>query len=878
MNPADSQRSHGTLLVILYFLSGAAALGYEVLWARMLSLQFGVSIFGVVVTVGSFMVGLGAGSLAMARHGHRVARPIRVFGLLECSVGLFAFFLPMLVAGVSASLATFSANLSLASWYIAHVAFDLVLMVLPSFAMGAAFPMVLRGAVRAGESVGRLYGFNALGGVVGALLPVWLMPLLGWTLTAQLFAALGVLVGAVALVLSRDEIGMTAQPRAESAELGWSTPSLYAAIGAGALMLEVGWTRLFGMVLLRTEYVLAIIVAAFLIGIGAGSVIARRLRGAHWLHVLPVAAGLGAVATLWALPSISRWVESSTFPSLEAALLAQGLMLVLLTLPATLSFGAWLPLLAERTAQRAHAAAKLYGVNSIGAALGTFAAGFALIPLVGTPTTIVIAAVLVMTAGLVLSRARVVPAAIAVAAVVALAVPVASLPEVRELFPRAHADSKDVYRHEDAVTTTHVVQYADGHRVLLDDLQRMDASSEPDAVELQRNQVRLPLLLHANPRRVLLLGLGTGISASGVPDPAGAGVTAVELSRGAIVAAREQFAEVNERVTARIDVRRDDARRALMDHSASYDVIVGDLFHPDLAGRSALLSTEQFRRARARLEQGGVFVQWIALNQFDNETLEIVLRTFLAAFPDGAAFIDPFRLALVGTRGEPVRMHALRAGARPPAEDDFATGREGVWTWAGRYLGRIAGHVDAAGATQSELHPRMEFLLPRARYRGELNVAALLQRVLKNRPAWTRAADDLEISLPSRDRFERAYAATELALAGWIATLKGHAADGTRLMQLAYQSNPLDRWIGVALVAPVWDRLEDIRRSRGDVVKEFGRTEREVIEAILAQRPDFVPALKALERIERASGAVARADEVRARIRRLSPLDAEVAQ
>ncbi len=875
MSAETSAQSRGTLYIFLYFLSGIAALGYEVLWARMLSLQFGVSIFGIVVTVGSFMVGLGAGSLAATRRGKRISRPILVFGLLECAVGVYALVLPLLAGTFSTAVAEVSATLSLASWYGAHILFDLILMTLPSFAMGAAFPMILRGAKQFGVGVSHLYGFNALGGVVGAVLPVVMLPSIGWENTAQLFAALGLCVGITALMAEKRPASIAEAAPTSRIRIEPRTMVLYALIGAAALMLEISWTRLFGMVLLRTEYVLAIIVATFLAGIGIGSIIARYLRRSIWLALLPVFSGFCALLTLWMLPTLSRWVEGSHFGSLEAALVTQGMAIALLTLPATLAFGAWLPMLAEKSDSTGDAAAALYGANSLGAALGVFVAGFVLVPLIGTPATVVVAAILLGMSGLTLANAKSIRVIAAGLVMTATGLPVAALPSVQELFPRTHPTGKDLYLHEDAVTTTHVVQYQDGHRVLLDDLQRMDASSEPDAVELQRNQVRLPLLLHPAPQSVLLLGLGTGISASGVPASQNISVEAVELSQGAIDAAREFFSPVNDHISDRITIRRDDARRALLNPSKAYDVIVGDLFHPDLAGRSALLSVEQFRRARERLKEGGVFTQWIALNQFSPESLDVVLRTFLSVFPDGVLFIDPFRVALVGTRAGSIQFRPPGGTNDIPVASDTATSGEGIWTWAGRYLGRADDFVTLSGPVQEELHPHIEYLLPKARYSGEIDIASLLQRLLKHRPKSDRAARDLGIADASRPFFDRAYAATELALAGWIATLKDHGTDGTRLLQLAYQSNPLDRWIGVALVAPVWEKLVEISEQNKDPMPVFGKDEREVIQAILAQRPDFVPAIKRLEYLERTSGHEDAANALQVKLRSLSPLDAK---
>ncbi len=863
----------GRWLTGLYFVSGATSLAYEVLWARMLSVQFGISIFGAIVTVCAFMVGLGAGSLLGTRVSARVQHPLRYFAMLELGVGVFALLMPFVAQAVNHELSTLAPGVAITTWFALQLAAAFLLLLLPALAMGAGFPLLLAAAGNTDASLSRVYGFNALGGVAGALLPLGLLPALGWLVTAQLFAVAGIVISIAAFLLAARQAAIASTSAAARTLPAKSTLLLYAGIGAAALMLEIGWTRLFGMIMLRTEYVLAVIIAVFLLGIGSGSVLAKRLTDARWLLIFPVLASLGAVLTLWLLTPLARAIEASQFASLSTALLVQAGALALLTLPVTFALGAWLPLLAARSGGNAAHGAWLYGVNSLGAALGTLIAGFILIPAIGTPATIAVATLLLLTCGLALAQAR---RAWFALAVVGLSMwPVLSLPPVAALLPRALGDTHDVLVYEDALSLTHVVERSDGQRVLLDDLQRLDAASDPDAVVVQQNQARLPLLLHPQPHSILFLGMGTGISASGALAYPGLSLTAVELSRGAVIAARDWFAPVNGDIVKHMRVVRDDARRFLVSDTAHYDVIIGDLFHPDLAGRSALLSVEQFTRAHERLRDGGIFVQWIALNQFDAPSLDIVLRSFSHAFPQAVVFLDPFRLALVGSKDRIVNASDVLVNlARLPDESrNSATGGEGAWTWLGRYFGPIKALVSDVGDVQHEAAPRIEYLLPKARYRGGLDLAALLTHLLKQRPTWQHAADELRVPADVRDPFEKSYAATELALAGWVATLRGKAEEGNRLLQLAYQANPQDRWVGVALVTPVWNQLETLMQQGAHVQDIFGKDARDVLAAILQIRPDHVPALKMLRKLEQLAGNTARAEELGARVAQLSPLD-----
>ncbi len=859
MAPAEVNRSRAAwLIVALYAVSGLISVAYEVLWTRMLSLQFGVSVFAVVLTVSTFMVGLGAGSLFGASR-LRDGNPMRWLGVLEGGIALYALLLPSLLRLGAGAIEHAAAALSLGQWYALIALVATALLLLPAFAMGAGFPLALR-AIGAAIPLGRVYGLNTLGAACGALLPLVLLPMLGWSGAIRVAAVLGLSVAAIFFWLSGRKAHVPLVEQRADARPAVSALVAYAAIGAASLMLEIAWTRLFGMVMLRTEYVLAIILATFLLGIGAGSLLAPRQHRQAWFVALPVVASLAALASLWLLPALSAWVERSEFHSLFAALSVQGMMLALLTVPVTLVLGAWLPLLHSRMNG---GGMWLYGANSLGAAAGGVLAGLALIPLAGSAGTIVVAAAILLTAGLAGSRARL--AWLALPVFIALAWPVARLAPVSALLPQAQAGSRDLSLYEDAVSMTHVVEQRDGQRLLLTDLQRMDASSEPTAVFVQSNQARLPLLLHAQPHSVLFLGLGTGISAAGsLPFPQ-LQRTAVELSQGAIVAAGSWFAAVNHDALQQTQVVRDDARHFLSASRERYDVIIGDVFHPDLVGLSSLLSLQQFQRARDRLSENGIFVQWLALNQFDAESLGVILRTFRAVFPGAQMFLDGMHLALVGPRGEfhgaSAVMHNL--ARLSPAQQDLATANEGGWTWVGRYWGPIPA---TTGPLQDEWAPVVEFRLPRARYAGNLDVAASLRSLLKARPHLDAAAKLLGVAPGDQAVFERDYAATDLMARSWLAAMEGNSFEANKMMRLAYLANPKDRWVDYALADAMLSTLAQARAQ--------GYSEGEALEKILAVSPSHVEAWRALWRLQRQAGDPL-AQQSRARLLGLSPLDRE---
>ncbi len=850
------------LLAALYGLSGLTSVAYEVLWTRMLSLQFGVSVFAVVLTVAAFMGGLGAGSLFAARRAAQIKKPLLLLAALEAGIALYALLLPLLLKMLSAWIESAAAQLSLFQWYGLIAAAALCLLLLPAFAMGAGFPLVLAAFGNRAALLGRVYGLNTLGAACGALLPLGLLPALGWGGAISVVAGIGFLVALALLLLASR---YTAEKPADAEDVVASRPHFsvllaYAGIGAASLILEIGWTRLFGMVMLRTEYVLAVILAAFLLGIGLGSLLAPRRHRQVWFVALPMSACGFSLLSLWLLPALSAWVERAEFVSLFGALATQGLVLALLTLPVTLALGAWLPLLNSRLNG---GGVWLYGANSLGAALGAAAAGLVLIPVWGSAATIVVAALALLILGLTWATSR--AAWLAVPFFFLAAWPIVKMPTVSALLPHAQAGSRDLYLYEDAVSMTQVVEQSNGQRLLLTDLQRMDASTDPTAVFVQSNQARLPLMLHEQPRSVLFLGLGTGISVAGsLPFPE-LQRSAVELSQGAINSAERWFAPLNQDVLHQTQVERDDARHFLSASRNQYDVIIGDVFHPDLVGLSSLLSVQQFQRARNRLSENGLFVQWLAINQFDGESLNVILRSFRRVFPDAQLFLDGMHLALVGPRKKFTGAAGLWRNLQRMSitQQDAATAGEGGWTWLGRYWGPIP---DTAGPVQDEWAPVIEFRLPRARYAGNLDVASSLQALLRIRPGMQDAVALVGINDKDKETFERAYAATDLMVRSWLAASQGATQQANRYMYLAYHANAKDRWIAYALADSM---LASIAQAR-----ERGMSRREALEKILRLNPQHVESLRALWRLERQAGG-AQAEALRARLLELSPLDRE---
>lgn len=669
------------LLVACLFASGAAALTLELVWSRSLRLVFGSSTLAVSTVLAAYMLGLGLGGLAAGRLAARLRRPARAYGLVEIGIGLYAALVPALLAalpGVERSLAGLTSDAAAAA-----VRFPLVLAVLlvPTTLMGATLPLLVSAWVRApgqvAGGVGLLYGVNTLGAVAGILGATFVfLPLLGLAGTSRLGALLAATVGVLAIGIAallpvteaagepvRRPGVRTRRPAAR-----WNRWLLaYGTVGFTALAYEVCWFRALAMVVGSSIYAFATMLAAFLLGIGLGSLAARRWWDARARPEAAYALGLaalgvsawGTVVTLGAAP---RWfVQSVDLVGVSPAALSgvSALIAVAAMLVPTLILGALFPgvlrlVAADRSAPAA--AGDVYFVNTVGSALGAFAAGFALIPAFGLQRTmaLLIAVNFAVAAWLLAGvttwqrpRRRAAGAAFAVAAVAVLAVPPPWNPvelnrgvyqllldadEWRvEAEPLAGVEPDGLRFLREGVNTTVAVEQRAGERVLRVN-GKPDAGSAGD-MPTQALIGQIPFLFGAEPGRVLVIGLASGVSVGSAALFGPQVLDVVELEP-AMVEASRFFDDLNHRPLERPGVRVivEDGRLHLARRPPAYDVIISEPSNPWISGVANLFTREFFRAARAALRPDGVLVQWVQLYGLAPQSWTSILAALGAEF------------------------------------------------------------------------------------------------------------------------------------------------------------------------------------------------------------------------------------------------------
>jgi spermidine synthase len=661
-------------LAALVFLSGISALVYQVLWLRLLSLTFGVTIHAASTVLAAFMAGLAAGAFAAGRLADRSSYPLRLFGLVELLIGFCALLTPAALAAVHGVYVALFARFPESAVVAAFVRFVLpfaVLMV-PTALMGATLPLVMKSSLTRieglGTRAGLLYATNTAGAIVGALAAgLYLIPQVGLRRSFLLAAAVNGLVGVSALILSRmrerarapdDASALDAAAPVSGSEaspaIRMGVLAVFAVSGFASLALEIVWFRALAILLGPSSFAFTLMLAAVLLGIALGSALVTPFmqRRFHWLQVLAalqIAAGLVAIRSFHSLRRPARppeWLEPMLESSSLAYMVPAAAASVAAILPTAIFFGLAFPVGlrlwagdGRRTAERI---GLFYSVNVCGGILGSIVAGFVLLPRLGSRGSLIALAALFLLSGLALqaavARRRPIETGLAVLAALVFLAWAREVPSPTAL-PRYLA-GRPVLFHEEGVQTTVTVfgGPGTGNRVMYIDSYHQ-ANDQPNMVFVHARIGLLPALLHPQPRRALVVGLGGGASAGALSQYPGIHVDVVELSPG-VVRGAEQFAHVNFDVLRRPNVTTwvGDGRNQLLRTRGRYDVITADAIIPTNAGANNLYSAEYFKLVSEALAPGGIALHW---NGADGPAhYGLILRAFVKAFPQTTLWAD----------------------------------------------------------------------------------------------------------------------------------------------------------------------------------------------------------------------------------------------
>ncbi|MFI5345049.1 MAG: fused MFS/spermidine synthase [Elusimicrobiota bacterium] len=733
------------MILGLSFISGAAGLIFEVLWARRLALLFGSTALAQTLVLAVFLGGLSAGSALLGRRADRAASAARFYSLLEWAVAALGLAAPFLLRSADGAAGR---PLAVAALFA------------QAFLMGGTIPALCRAAGGDAQGgVGRVYAANSAGAAAGALAAAFLVvPALGleWGFAAA--AALNILaaLGAGLAPQSAPAPARTG-PGARTIALDPAVVQCVVFVsGFTALTYEIAWTRLLALVLGSSVYSFAEMLAAFIAGAALGSWIVstsafRRRDPASLLGLALLGAG---VAVLAALPLCDKLpilqvilrtrfgYDARAFYAFEAVKFA--LCLVPMLLPAV-GLGMTLPLAARLLdgGGRGGDVGKVFAANTAGNVLGALT-GWLVLPWLGaegilrsgTTVFVVLGAAVLWTSAAPFARRR----AWAAAGLTALIAYRAWLPRwdmtllgqgffrSRPNFTlKSYADYlsvfgglvENVYARDDREATVTVSRFKGGVLALKVN-GKSDASSGPD----MRTQIllgELPLILKPGAQDALVVGWGSGVTAGSMLSHPLAHLDAVELIPAVVDASRFFDAENGgARADPRLNLRIEDAKSFLARDGRRYDVIVSEPSNPWMAGVGDLFSVQFYRRARARLAPGGVMAQWFHSYEMDDALFALVLRTFASSFPHVTLWsVADNDLIIIGSDAplDPDFQAMERESRLPAVRRDLARADVNYLTTllaAQSASERTAAELKGAGPLNEELRPRLEYAAPKA--------------------------------------------------------------------------------------------------------------------------------------------------------------------
>jgi spermidine synthase len=696
-----TSRRYLPLIVLLFIGSGCAALIYEIVWFQLLQMVIGSSSISLGILLGTFMGGMCVGSLVMPRCVSARHHPMRVYALLEAAIGILGVLILIgmpLVGGIYMSWAGRGA-LSIAGRALAAA----ICLLPPTVLMGATLPTISRWVKATPEGVswlGFFYGGNIAGGVVGSLTAgFYLLRVYDVFVATFVAAALNATVAFVAALVAA-RTGYAVQDAPIAAPAGFRNRSVFLAIaisGFTALGAEVIWTRILSLHFGATVYTFSLILAVFLVGLGIGSTcgaMAARETDAPravlgWCQLLLcVCMAWAAYMNTESLPywPINPSISTSPWYTLQLDLVR----CLWVVLPGAVLWGASFPLALAAAASTEQDSARLaggvYAANTVGAILGSLAATFVLVPWIGSSHAEQILIVLSALSALLMleplyavgrpavpasHERRTTPSAsfnAAGTAVLALAMIAAGLlaRSVRPLpgllvaygrYAATRVGQADIIYTGEGLNASVAVSQLSSGVLNYHNAGKVQASSEPQDMRLQRMLGHLTTLIAARPGKVLVIGCGAGVTAGAVSiDPAVEQETIAEIEPLVPRVVSTYFADHNFDVVRNPKVRVyiDDARNFLQTTRETFDAVTSDPLDPWVKGAAMLYTQEFFEQVKRRLTPGGAVTLFVQLYESNTEAVKSEIATFLSVFPNGVVWANTnqgrgYDLVLLGT-------------------------------------------------------------------------------------------------------------------------------------------------------------------------------------------------------------------------------------
>ena len=681
------------LLLLLFLLSGATALVYQVLWLRLLTLSFGATTSAVGTVLTCFMLGLACGAWLFGRIADRVRRPLLLYAAIELGIAVSALLLPVALRSLNAVYPHVYESEEL-RWLlpVVRLAFTSMILLVPCTLIGGTLPVLVRFAAhvpdRFGQHFGWLYGMNTLGAMIGSVAGgIYLLGQFEISFTNSLAAGANMLLAVAFFTIDRFLVREPLTPAAEAEKASLPSfsvseklvVSIAALYGFTVLGLEVLWTRALVHALWSTSQTFAIILATVLLALALGSFLA-----AHWAVPLDTDMGHALLKRLAVVELAFSGALLLTMPLLgqlvdfhhvyRAHLGPSGLLVakfltaaVLLLVPATIAgmlFPLSIQVLSLRMSRMGASLGSLYMINALASAVGALVFSFALIPTVGVArtylTVIVVHVAVAALFGYYVSRKAAwfaAPAVIVLASVMTLrAIDRPDLLNDR-LFANPDLGMELLDHRETADATFAVYEHIDsGVRQLY--INGFMATENSGLAHYMPMMAHLPMLLHDDPTRVLVIAFGTGSTAGAATLHPIEQLDIVDIS-GEVYGLAPHFSTSNHDVLLDPRTRAivEDGRNHVQATAETYDVITSEPMPPKFSGMINFYTREYYEAARTRLTEQGVICQWLPFHLMSLEDVRMISQTFIEVFPHASLWEIHGAGLLVGSKGP----HGLNA-------------------------------------------------------------------------------------------------------------------------------------------------------------------------------------------------------------------------
>jgi spermidine synthase len=682
-------------LILLFIGSGCAALIYEIVWFQMLSLSLGSSAISLGVLLGTFMGGMCLGSLLLPRFVPASRHPVKVYAQLEALIGVLGLII-LFVLPYAGGLYTTIGGPGFTGLLVRGLIAAIVLLP-PTLLMGATLPAIARyvSATPTGVSwLGFFYGGNIVGAVFGTLLAGFYL-LRDHDVMFATFVAAAINFGVAGLAYLYSK-GASHTPPVDDTKSrlaipkgSWPVFATIALSGMTALGAEVIWTRLLTLLLGGTVYTFSLILAAFLTGLGigssAGAALARNVKNPR--NALGTCQLLLVVALAWAAYSqttaLPNWpVNPALAPDPMATFQIDLIRALWVVLPGAVLWGMSFPLALAAIAQKDQDPGRLvgsvYAANTVGAIAGAMLASLVALATLGTQGSqralMIIAAVSALLMFTIeLSRdsgkLQVSPRGglfgmITIALTAFLVSSVPPVPALLVAYGRyavtwRGSHGEFIYVGEGMNSSMAVSREASG-ALNYHNAGKVQASSLPQDMRLQRMLGHLTTLVPENPRSVLVIGCGAGVTAGAVSiSPIVDSVTIAEIEPLVPEVVSTYFSEYNYDVVRnpKVHVQIDDARHYLLTSHRKFDAITSDPFDPWVKGAATLYTKEFFQTIKDHLNEGGVITVFVQLYESGTQAVKSEIATFLEVFPNGMIFGNThqgggYDVVLLGQNGE----------------------------------------------------------------------------------------------------------------------------------------------------------------------------------------------------------------------------------